>query len=138
MFHVYPSSHDKVGLRDDMESLISVQNQRFHDWTAIEKAERLRKKAELFNADIGSDKVVYAFMKGLHSGNETESEDEDIERQEKIEVEKEVLETIASTAEVWEKKKGVGIVNVFANEERGSSPVISEHEEVGSVLGSDG
>jgi hypothetical protein len=69
MFHVYPSSRDKVGLREDMESLISVQNQRFHGWAASEKAECLRKKAELFNADIDSDKVVYAFMKGVHSGN---------------------------------------------------------------------
>jgi hypothetical protein len=142
MLHAYPRSRDKIGLREDMETLISIQNQRFHDWVAGEKVERTRKKAKLFNANIDSDRMVYAFMRGGYGGDETESEQDDEvvgeKEKEKAATDKKVLGAIASTADMWEKKKGMGIVDVFANGEGGSSLAMSEDDDVDSVLGSDG
>ena len=143
MFDVYPQSRDQAGLREDMGMLISIQNQRFHDWVASEKAERTRKQAKLFNVDLDSDRMVYAFMRGGRGGDETETETENedkvAEGKEKTRTEKEedVLKTIDSTAEIWEKSKGLGIVDVFANGDGGSSRVVGEGEDVDSVLGSD-
>jgi hypothetical protein len=101
MFDVYPQSRDQAGLRKDMEMLISIQNQRFHDWVASEKAERTRKQAKLFNGDLDSNRMVYAFMKGGRGGDETETEDKDkvAEGKEKTRTEKEEegLKTIDST-----------------------------------------
>jgi hypothetical protein len=142
MLHAYPRSRDQVGLREDMETLMSIQNQRFHDWVAGEKAERTRKKAKLFNVNIDSDRMVYAFMRGGYGGDESESEEDDEvvgeKEKEKAATDKKVLGAIASTADMWEKKKGMGIVDVFANGEGGSSLVMSEDDDVDSVLGSDG
>ena len=73
------------------------------------------------------DALSYRFSPSGHEVKVAETEEEE-----------EVLETIDSTADMWGKKKGVGIVDVFASGETGSSPVMSEDEDIDSVTGSDG
>jgi hypothetical protein len=99
LLRIYPQSKDQKGLREDISSMMNVQNQRMTEWMKAEsQASRKRKKP---NDDSASREVQAAAASAAKAQNEQDSA---------------LRNVLSANADMWQDGTGDGVADVFATE----------------------